>query len=106
VVDHVSIGSKSCPVLYGEPVWQIMVTLPQIEAKTVERQTRLAIGPAPSESGDGRRPGSATTLGAGRRSSGSAPCSRAHHLTLPLDTDQREYQDCKKSLAISMRNEN
>jgi hypothetical protein len=39
VVDHVSIGSESCPVLYGEPVWQITVTLPQIEAKTVERQT-------------------------------------------------------------------
>jgi hypothetical protein len=39
VVDHVSIGPKSCPVLYGEPVWHVMVTLPQIEAKTVERLT-------------------------------------------------------------------
>jgi hypothetical protein len=39
VVDHVSNGSKSCPVLHGEPVWHVMVTLPQIEAKTVERLT-------------------------------------------------------------------
>jgi hypothetical protein len=39
VVDHVSNGSKSCPVLHGEPVWRVMVTLPQIEAKTVERLT-------------------------------------------------------------------
>lgn len=37
VVDHVDIAPKSCPVLYGDPAWHIMVTLPQIEAKTVER---------------------------------------------------------------------
>jgi hypothetical protein len=31
---------------------------------------------------------------------------RAHHFTLPLDTEKREYQDCKESLTIGMRNEN
>lgn len=39
IVDHVDVAPKSCPVLYGEPVWHIMVTVPQAEAKTVERLT-------------------------------------------------------------------
>lgn len=39
VVDHVSTAPKSCPVLYGDPVWHIMVTLSQVEASTAERLT-------------------------------------------------------------------
>jgi hypothetical protein len=82
------------------------IDLPQIEAKTVERLMEAGYRSRAFRIWRREATGQRDHLGRRKTVERSAPCSRAHHFTLPLDTNRREYQDCKESLDIIRRNEN